>query len=237
LLDYKLPAINIQYIEVRALKISDGQIVEEILNQSKSVGSFCKEHELHYGTFCKRLRRMKDKGLIPEDFGSDRANKPTISDTQYKEYSEKGYGVTKISKITGLSESSVTNNLKKLGILNSDRRSKPSGVSRRSRRSSSAEFKDSVKKLRFEEVKGICEICQLQIGNSENWRLATYHHKTPIKNGGDGSKGNCMVIHEDCHKEHFYELHGFSIDYLSNYNKSNKEVFGEDYIESNPNAY
>lgn len=197
-------------------KVTDKQIIDAIVVRGQGLVSFCKEHDLHFGTFCKRIRRMKDRGVIPETLAEGRAQERIApEDTTLKDcYLNKGWGVAKIAKEYGLSQQTITLHLKRLGILDNSRTYQSSGTpSRRVRRPSSKEFTDTTKKLRFQEEKGVCELCGKQIGNGVNWRLACYHHRKPIKLGGGREPSNCMVLHSECHEEHSYELHGFDMDY------------------------
>jgi DNA-binding transcriptional regulator GbsR (MarR family) len=149
----------------------------------------------------------------------NRAPKTKIENDELIKVYINGWGILKISKIYNISERNVSRRLKKLGILDSSRKCLKKEGSRRSRRTAMHDFKNSVKKDIFNRNNGICEICNNVIGNGDNWRIATYHHKTLVSNGGDGSIQNCMVLHSQCHKDNFYELHGFDFQKLDNYKK------------------
>jgi len=145
---------------------------------------------------------------------------PISNDDLVECYLKKNWGITKISKEFNCSWSSVRNHLVVLGILDSSRQFKKKEGSRRQfRRPRSAEFKDSVKRLRFEEEAGICELCGKKICEGINWKMACYHHKEMISNGGDGSADNCQVLHRSCHEDNFEMLHGFP---YSNFSWSNQ---------------
>lgn len=204
---------------IELAKVSDEQIIKELIEEKKSVGVFCKEHNLYWSTFCKRLKRMRDKGKLPADFGAIRQTKRKLPDdsTLTDLYVNKGWGICKLSKEYDTAPSNVSVLLKRLGILDSSRAyEKSEKISRRARRPKSKEFLASTKSQRFQEERGICEICHHLIGDGQNWRLATYHHRKPIKDGGGREPENCMVLHEECHEEYSYELHGFE---MSNYDK------------------
>jgi hypothetical protein len=128
-------------------------------------------------------------------------------------YVNKGFGIKKISKEYNISEHTIGRRLKRLGISDSSKQCTKleDGKNHRSRRKP-FEFSDSVKKQRFEEENGICQICNQLVDSNLNWRVATYHHIVCIKDGGNGSKENCMVLHSKCHEDNSYELHGFSLD-------------------------
>ena len=156
---------------------------------------------------------IHDLGLsMPE-----RAPKTKISTSNMIELYNCGLGIHRISNLNDISERSVWTRLKKAGVIDSTRQCKRKEGSRRSRRTARHEFKDSVKKSRFEEQQGICEICNDPI--ERNWRLALYHHKKLVSNGGDGSQNNCMVLHPKCHKEKFFDLHGIDFNKLDLYQK------------------
>jgi hypothetical protein len=70
---------------------------------------------------------------------------------------------------------------------------------------------------KYKKENGICELCHKLIGDGVNWRQALYHHRKLVSDGGEGSSENCMLLHPMCHKEKFFELHGFSYQKLNNY--------------------
>ena len=137
---------------------------------------------------------------------------------------QRGLGLYRLSKKFNMSQSVIRRKLKKLGVLDSNKISKKKEGSRRSRRTSQHEFKDSVKKKKFFSKRGKCDICHRVIGNGVNWREATYHHKKLVSNGGSGSIKNCMVLHFECHKKHFFRLHGFNYLQLNNYKKIPRKI-------------
>lgn len=211
----------IEVIKMYELKITDEELLSHLLVEKIGYQKIADLHSMRVNAVYKRVNSLKKRGKLPINFGEDHVIEQKVpDDTILKDlYLNKGWGVYKISKEYGITETTVTRHLRRLNILQSSRQTTPSGAPRRSRRPSSAEFTDGTKKERFKEENGICEICKKKIGNGINWRQATYHHRTPIKNGGGSSKENCMVLHTNCHEDNFYELHGFSIEVLENYAK------------------
>lgn len=196
------------------MKVTDEDIIHALISEGLGLQATAKKFGVAMNTIYKRKEHLIKIGKIPSDFAVSRQSLPKITDKELQEaYLIKGWGVYKISKEFNLSEYIVSRRLKRLNIINSEKQHKPSGLPRRKRRPSSKEFSDGTKKKRFEEEHGICEICHNLIGNGQNYRLATYHHRKPIKDGGDASEDNCAVLHEECHLKHFQELHGFPYPY------------------------
>jgi hypothetical protein len=74
-----------------------------------------------------------------------------------------------------------------------------------------------MKKRRFEEVEGRCELCGELIGDGTDWRRAIFHHRRhPNVSDKARAAANCMVLHPACHDDPvtFYHLHGFYPDNL-----------------------
>jgi len=128
-----------------------------------------------------------------------------------------GWGTGKIAKETGMNPSGINRHLKRLGVLDSSRRSQPSGVPQRERRPASLEFTATVRKLRFEQEHGLCQECHQPIGDGTNWRQACYHHIVSVSQGGGREPENCMVLHSECHYDPviFQRLHGFPLRQFS----------------------
>lgn len=145
-----------------------------------------------------------------------------------------GWGVYKIGKKYGLNQGSVKSRLERAGIvLDITRQNKKKPGSRRSRRTSQHDFKNYIKRKCFEKTGGLCELCGRVIGNGKNWQQALYHHKKLVSDGGDASEQNCMVLHPECHKEKFYELHGFEYQRLNNYKRIEikpRDIFNQELL-------
>ena len=121
-------------------------------------------------------------------------------------YKEKGLGYTRCSKHFGVHPSVVSYACKRLGINDPSRRHTKKHISNAERtfKRKRLEFSPTTKALRFREEGGRCQWCHETIPNSYS---ATYHHTTMIDSGGDGSRGNCMVLHRKCHIDQFETLH------------------------------
>lgn len=192
---------------------TDQEVLDAFLIDGLGLSATAKKFGVAMNTIYQRKEKLIKNGLLDKDFAKDRQIKEKISDDELINcYLNKGWGIYKISKEYNMAQERIRRRIKKLGILDSSKQMKNSNLPRRKRRKSSDEFSEGLKKERFFEEKGICEYCHKLI-HPTNWRLATYHHKKPLKFGGDASKANCMVLHGECHREHFYELHGFEYPY------------------------
>lgn len=130
--------------------------------------------------------------------------------------SYKESGIYALSKKYGVSERVIRRKLSKLGVVDSTRKFTKiprSSVRRRDKRTQ--DFLGGTKKLCFEREHGLCQECQLPVGN---WRQGCYHHKIPLYKGGNNMLDNCQLYHGVCHFRPavFERLHGFKPgDYYS----------------------
>jgi 5-methylcytosine-specific restriction endonuclease McrA len=117
--------------------------------------------------------------------------------------------VLAIAKKYNVAYSTVKKHLKHLGVLDSSRQNKKKGGPRRSRRPRKNEFLEATKRERFHQEGGCCQICNQLIGDGTNYKVALYHHIKLASGDGNREPENCMVLHPECHQEHFRELHGY----------------------------
>ena len=169
----------------------------------------------HFGCSQKAVfKAVKKLGLTESGRRFSRKLDPEVVVPLYLE----GKGLIWISKLFDCNEQTVRRLLVREGVLDSSRQYVASGSSRRARRQKAQEFTDATKRLRFEQENGVCQECGSTI---DNWRQATYHHIRLCRDGGGAEPENCMVLHFECHNdpEVFKRLHGFSVSYLSNYQR------------------
>lgn len=130
-------------------------------------------------------------------------------------YLEESLGVLAISKRINQTQGCVWSRLKRMGIIDSSRQFKASGLPRRKRRLVSQEFKAATKRMRYDQENGVCQECKQAIGS---WRSATYHHIIACRSGGGPEPENCMVLHKECHNDPviFRKLHGSDFYMMQN---------------------
>ena len=111
-----------------------------------------------------------------------------------------------IAEMLGCSATKVRKSLTALDLLGTGRTPYRRHTScERMAKRRGCEFSASVKRQRFEEERGHCQLCGELIGEGEAWQDrgpgagVTYHHIRMVCQGGDGSPSNCMVLHKMCH--------------------------------------
>lgn len=164
---------------------------------------------VHFGVNINAIyKHVKNLGLADHT----RIPEQKVDETELRQLVAEGLGYLRISKRLNVHQTTVEKHMRRLGLNDPDRQyKKQPGSRRQKRRPKSVEFLDSTKKARFIAQSGRCEECGLQIHDGENWRLAVYHHRKPVVEGGGRDPENCMVLHYECHNdpEIFRRLHGY----------------------------
>jgi transposase len=195
----------------RDYRIKFEDVKRMYVDEGKNITEIAKILKCGFSNVARKLRYLQKKGKIPKLSGRNCGNFKLQN--KIVDLYNRGFGVKRIARMLSIGPSSASYRMRKafkMGTLINQHRgfiAKGIGSKRRRRGLKKMEFSYKTKKERFEEEKGICEICHNFISN--NCLDAVYHHRIPIARSGDKSKKNCMVLHEDCHKKFFYELHGF----------------------------
>lgn len=131
-----------------------------------------------------------------------------------------GKGCTRLAVAYGVEEGVLRARLRKMGVLDPQRR--PARVytssGERSSLRASSNFPPKVKRKRFQEEQGRCQLCGELIGDA--WQQAEFHHVVPVADGGDRSPENCMVLHPECHAGSFEVLHnGRKARFIQDYHR------------------
>lgn len=196
------------------LKVSKEIFIAGFKKDKLSIREFADKHSLLYRGVWARVQKYIKKGfLLPSDIKSP--PEPEISSDQLVEL-YKTEGLLAISKLVNKNTSTIRTRLLRAGVVfDSERLNEKTGLTKGRRRRGA--FSITTKRARFEAQKGICQECNLLVGDGFNFRHkdACYHHNIPCYKGGDHTLENCMLLHSSCHNNPvvFERLHGIKQSY------------------------
>lgn len=156
----------------------------------------------HFGVRETTIRGIVRRLGLPAHKGAERKAPPDA--LLAADYQTAGCHV--LAKQYGCSERVILRHLSRLGLVDPSRRHIRHHASTRVRQAFRRlhEFSAVVRKECFTRARGRCGCCGEPV---TSWHVGTYHHILPIADGGNGSLDNCMLLHPECHKTHFEQLH------------------------------